>query len=163
MPGVRLTWKPPDGLKKMTRRLTPTAKRSLYNKLQLLMLAMVGEHHRRGGTKRRWERPWRWANRRIMSWWIPSAGRPRLVNRRRWATDFYYGHGYRITRIPAHYRRIRRSAKLYGQKRKRKQTVAITTVRSHNRRIRPRPPHPIWWTRRYIRRAERLILKQVLK
>lgn len=169
----RLRWDPKPPFKKMLRQVAN--KRPLYNKLVFIMFAMVGEHHRHGGTKQRWARPWRWANRVIMGGWRwPSLDRARITNAQRWATDFYYGHGYRVTQVKAHYRRIRRKTKFgqtmtgrhpaeyVGGKRKVYRTVAITRVRAHNRRIKPRPAHEIWWTRRWTRRAEGLILKHVL-
>lgn len=168
----RLKWDPEPPFKDMLRRVAN--KKPLYTKLQFVMFQMVGEHHRHGGTKQRWGRPWRWANKVLMAWWRPDLDRPRITNARRWATDFYYGHGPRVSHVPAHYRRIRRKTSLtapggehpaayVGRRRRAYKTVAITRVRAHNRRIKGRPAHEVWWTRRWIKRAEELTLEHTLK
>ena len=179
MAAFSFRWEPEPAFGKMIKRLNN--KLPLYRKIQFVMFAMVGEHHRHGGTKQRWQIPWTWANKKIMAWWKPDAYLPRIVNTRRWAADFYYGHGYRTTRIPEHWRRIRRmwttpevlkpfqftpggdtSYEIVRRKRKSKKTVAMTKVRAHNRRIRPRPAHEVWWTNRYVKRVEKLVLDHVL-
>ena len=169
-----LKWDTQPALKRILDRVKPSAKKPLYRKLQFIMLSMVGEHHRHGGTKQRWAKPWTWANHWLRDSWRLAPNKPQIYNNRRWATDFYYGHGYRKTYIKPYYRRIRRPTKFgasmkgrhpaeYVGKRAMTRTVAITRVKGHYRRIRPRPAHEIWWTRRYVKRAEKAILEHVLK
>jgi len=169
MPAVRLRWEPKPAFGGMLKRLKN--KRPLYLQLNNLMIAMVNETHQHAGMPK-----WKPSQRAIDEgsltgrksghlWnsWRPVSGKARIENRTAYAVDFYHGHGARTVQVPASYRRIRRTAKLYGQTRRRKQTVAVSMVKAHTKRERPQPARPIKWTRRYIKKAERKVLEHVLK
>ena len=167
--GVKLTWEPKAGLKKMLERVNN--RRPLNRKLCTIMLALVNTTHRHAGEPR-----WKVSKRaekeggrtgykhgHLQGAWRPVAGKARIENNKSYACDFYYGHGPRTVQVPASYRRIKRSVKLSGQKRKRKQHVATSMVKAHTKRERAQPARPIRWTRRYIGYAEEAVLKHILK
>ena len=152
-------------------------------KLATYLQRMVDEQHRKSG-----EPPWKPSQRFIAAAWkYHRAGKDegakvgrtghktgRLwrgwkyratefgaegVNRTPYAEDFYYGHPRRRVFVPASYRRIRRTAKLHGQKRARKQTVAISMVKGHYTTEPAQVARPITFTPRYVRFFEGLMAK----
>jgi len=163
MATVRLRWEPKPAFGKLLRRVKN--KQPLYRELCTLMIAMVNETHRHAGipkwpvSKRARKEGGRtgYKTGRLQRGWRPVAGKARIENRVAYATDFYYGHGYRTVQVPASYRRVRRGSA------SRRRTAGMTMVKAHTKRERPQVARPIRWTKRYIGKAERKILEHVLK
>lgn len=80
-------------------------------------------------------------------------------NRTAYADDFYSGHPRRRVHVPASYRRIRRTAKLSGQKRAKKQTVAVTMVKGHFTTEPAQVARPITFPPKYVKLFEKTIAK----
>lgn len=162
MATARLRWEPKPAFGKLLRRVKNRQK--LNRQLCTLMIAMVNETHRHAGIPK-WPVSGRarkeggrtgYKTGRLQRGWRPETGKARIVNRVAYAVDFYYGHGHRTVQVPASYRRLRRGA---GSRRR---TAGTTMVKAHKKRERPQVARPIRWTRRYIKRAEKTVLKHVL-
>jgi len=163
MKNVSIRWEPspPFGWMNNTKPLKV--------KLAAYLQRMVDEQHRKGGEPA-WKmslrvkmkggrvghktgRLWRGWKYRITEFGAEG------VNRTPYAEDFYYGHPRRRVYVPASYRRIRRTAKLSGQKRAKKQTVAISMVKGHYVTEPAQAARPITFPPRYVRLFEGLMAK----
>ena len=145
-------------------------------KLAVYLQRMVDEQHRKGG-----EPKWKVSLRVLQPQKFKRKGKPVTghltgnlwrgwkyratefgaegVNRTPYAEDFYYGHPRRRVYVPASYRRIRRTAKLHGQKRAKKQTVAVSMVKGHYTTEPAQAARPITFPPRYVRLLEGLMAK----
>lgn len=163
MSGVTIKWSPSPPFK-WTKDPKPA-----YTKIAVLLKRMIDEQHRKGGNpawkvSRRVEdkggvtghktgRLWRGWRPRVMPWGA------QCDNFTAYAEDFYDGHPERRVYVPASYRRIRRKAKLSGQKRAKKQTVAITMVEGHFVTERAQVARPITFPKKYVKLLEKTMAK----
>jgi len=153
-PSIRIRFYPDPPLK---NQLLMLRKNPPLRQLEAVMMALKNDTHRSEGLKPRWKKSMS-AQRRggltgrntgtLMNGWRPrsASGIARLVNPTSYAVDFYWGRSAGMRDVPAHQRKTKKG---------------FVTVRAHRRRARAQIARPIEWTRRYIKKVERVYLNAI--
>lgn len=159
---VKVKFSPKPLFAKLLKRVKN--RQPLNRKIATIEIALVNETHRRSGIPA-WKRSLRvkkeggrtgYKTGRMQRGWRPVPGKMAVSNSV-YNGEFYLGRMAGTKYAPASYRRIRRSVKLGGQRRKKKQTVGITRVKAHRRRVPAMKARPIRWTKSYLRKAGKTI------